>query len=118
MYQAIIDDKHEFVKLFLENGFVLKNFVTYRRLLKLYNEIPKNSHFFLLLDKIHRNEKDTKHLLKKFKQSEANPIFTFKLIGSVLHNLVDDIFKHKFSLSPFNQITSSQAEKILHDTVS
>ena len=42
MFEAINNNQPEFAKLFLENGFVLKNFVTYRRLLKLYNEVRKS----------------------------------------------------------------------------
>ena len=39
MFSAIKDDRYEFVDLFLENGFSLKSFLTYRILLKLYNEV-------------------------------------------------------------------------------
>ena len=42
MYYSIKNNRHEFVSLFLNNGFVLKNFLTYRRLLKLYNEVIFN----------------------------------------------------------------------------
>ncbi len=37
MFEAILDDKLEFVKMFMDNGFSLKGFVTYRLMLKLYN---------------------------------------------------------------------------------
>jgi hypothetical protein len=46
MYYAIQNNRHQFVKLFLENGFVIKNFLTYRRLLKLYNDVILISNFF------------------------------------------------------------------------
>jgi hypothetical protein len=39
MYTAILDNRIEFVQLFLDNGFALKTFLTYRVLLKLYNEV-------------------------------------------------------------------------------
>ena len=42
MYTAIKDDRFEFVDLFLENGFSLKSFLTFRVLLKLYNEVFLN----------------------------------------------------------------------------
>lgn len=35
---AIIDNKYEFVELFLENGFSLKSYLTKKQLLVLYNE--------------------------------------------------------------------------------
>ncbi len=39
MFSAIKDDRFEFVDLFLRSGFSLKSFLTYRVLLKLYNEV-------------------------------------------------------------------------------
>ena len=39
MYQAIAEDRVEFVKMFLEKGFSLKGFVTYRLMFKLYNSV-------------------------------------------------------------------------------
>lgn len=39
MYDAIRDDKVEFIELYLEKGFSLKNFLTKRLMLKLYNEV-------------------------------------------------------------------------------
>ena len=39
MFTAIKDNRFEFVELFLDNGFSLKSFLTYRALLKLYNEV-------------------------------------------------------------------------------
>jgi len=39
MYQAILDDRVEFVKMFLDKGFSLKSFVTYRLMFKLYNSV-------------------------------------------------------------------------------
>ncbi len=38
MYTAIMEDRYEFVRLLLENGFDLNSFLTRRRLLKLYND--------------------------------------------------------------------------------
>lgn len=42
MFTAIKDNRFEFVDLFLENGFSLKPFLTFRVLLKLYNEVILN----------------------------------------------------------------------------
>jgi hypothetical protein len=41
MYNAIINDRVDFVKLFIENGFQVKKFLTYRRLIKLYNDVSE-----------------------------------------------------------------------------
>jgi len=39
MHIAILENRIEFVKLFIENDFSLKQFLTYERLLQLYNEV-------------------------------------------------------------------------------
>ena len=46
MFTAIKDDRFEFVDLFLESGFSLKPFLTFRVLLKLYNEVFFNETIF------------------------------------------------------------------------
>ena len=39
MHTAIIENRTEFIELFIENDFNLKQFLTYRRLLNLYIEV-------------------------------------------------------------------------------
>ena len=39
MYIAIKQNKFDFVKLFMEQGFLFSKFLTYRCLLKLYNDV-------------------------------------------------------------------------------
>jgi hypothetical protein len=39
MYAAIIENRTEFIELFIENDFNLKQFLSYRRLLNLYVEV-------------------------------------------------------------------------------
>ena len=39
MYTAIKLNRVDFAIEFLENGIILNNFLTYRRLLKLYNDV-------------------------------------------------------------------------------
>lgn len=119
MYTAILENKVEFVKLFLENGLVLKNFATYRRLIKMYNEIPSNTDLFMFLERNNRtsNMKKKTRAVKKDVVYER-PIFTYEKIGAAVQKLVDDIFKDRFTLPPFNHISISQTIKILADTVS
>ncbi|VDO85193.1 unnamed protein product [Schistosoma curassoni] len=42
MYQALMSDRHDFVKLFLEQGFSLEDFLTIYMLEKLYTDQLKN----------------------------------------------------------------------------
>ena len=39
MYVAITKDRVDFIREFLTHGLVLSKFLTYRRLLKLYNDV-------------------------------------------------------------------------------
>ena len=39
MFKAIIENKVEFVELFIENGCQMSEILTYRRLVKLYNTV-------------------------------------------------------------------------------
>ena len=41
MFSAILKDRIEFVNLLLDNGFNLKNFLTYERYLKLFEKVKK-----------------------------------------------------------------------------
>ena len=49
MYEAISKNRHEFVKDFLDNGFILKNLTTYRMILKLYNTVTNFYSTYLIL---------------------------------------------------------------------
>ena len=39
MFEAILNDKADFVKLFMENGVSLSDFLTVERLLEFYNNV-------------------------------------------------------------------------------
>ncbi len=56
MFTALRNDNVEFVKTFLRSGLVLSKFLTYRYLLKLYNDVI----YLLLLFKILNTQLDNK----------------------------------------------------------
>ncbi|MGH0117511.1 UNVERIFIED_CONTAM: hypothetical protein FKN15_038031 [Acipenser sinensis] len=62
MLAALLGDKPDFVKLFLENGVHLKEFLTEKRLLALYNNLPPTS---LLLRRILKKQEEEKLYMKK-----------------------------------------------------
>ena len=39
MHTALLENRAEFIEIFLENDFDLKPFLTYRRLFTLYNQV-------------------------------------------------------------------------------
>lgn len=110
MYSAIIDNRVEFVELFLEHGFSIRNFITHRTLLMLYNDIPKTSLLYKLIDKEMRKD-------KLDNSQQERKIITFKLIGSVVESLVDYIYNHQFTQTPFKAIDREKTRKILDDSV-
>ena len=124
MYQAIIDDKVEFVELFLENGFSLKNFLTYRMLLKLYNSVNsllffKRSFFLILCFFKIPEDADLYRLFEsRLKNKLVDPlVFNFKTIGQVISNLLDHVFEHKFTRKEFSFVDFALTRTILDSTV-
>lgn len=112
MYQAIIQNRIEFVELFLENGFSMKNFVTYRLMLKLYNDIPETSLLFRLLNRM-KQKKMGKRYSKNLKH-----IYRFKNIGHIIEKLTNHLYSHIFSEQPkFSYLDYDQSKNILQDTV-
>ncbi|CAG5125692.1 unnamed protein product [Candidula unifasciata] len=71
---ALIEDKIEFVKLLLNNGIIMQEYLTTQRLETLYNSIPE--HFYL------------HQILKTSANSKTGP-FTVKDISNFLQDLLD-----------------------------
>ncbi|ELT87598.1 hypothetical protein CAPTEDRAFT_226576 [Capitella teleta] len=69
MTEALVDDKVNFVRLLLQNGLVMHEYLTVSRLRFLYNAAPKMSHLRMLLMKQCSNLvfclKDVAELLRK-----------------------------------------------------
>ena len=111
MYKAIKYKRLGFVNLFLENNFSLRNFLTNRVLLKLFNDDISGS----VLDKLLRKET----FLNKFNSTEKRyDVFTFTDVGKVIEYLMDDFYQHKFTKKPYSKIDAQMALRILKATVS
>ncbi|XP_043939343.1 transient receptor potential cation channel subfamily M member 4-like isoform X2 [Protopterus annectens] len=59
MTDALIGNKKDFVKLFVDNGLNIAEYLTYGRLEELYSSVPENSLLHLLLSKKHVEWKDS-----------------------------------------------------------
>ncbi|XP_064643438.1 transient receptor potential cation channel subfamily M member-like 2 isoform X2 [Lineus longissimus] len=101
MYTVLMLDRYEFAQLFIENGVNLKDFLTLRRLLLLYNEIPKNSLLY--------------QLLLKTNKDKSQKYFNFKVIGNLIHELMGD-FYHPLYLRN-DRYKKVDAELVLSNTV-
>ncbi|BFY97240.1 hypothetical protein BsWGS_00280 [Bradybaena similaris] len=70
---ALIEDKIEFVKLLLNNGIIMQEYLTTKRLEKLYNSIPEHSYL--------------RKVLKESANSKTD--FTVKDISHFLQDMLD-----------------------------
>ncbi|XP_077867329.1 transient receptor potential cation channel subfamily M member 2-like [Saccoglossus kowalevskii] len=80
LHIALINNQVDFVKLFMENGVSLWEFLTVKRLTKLYNEIKDNTLLYEMLNKIRS-------------KSKSNRMFTLEDVGHLMENLTDDTYE-------------------------
>jgi len=109
MLLAIQNDNLDFVKLFIENGCVISDFLTYRHLIKLYNNISTNSMLYVLLMRNKRN--------KKSGQKSSDSVIELKEVGEILQLLIDNDFIHQFLKNPLKNLTLEETEKALNEEV-
>ncbi|KAK2523314.1 Trpm5, partial [Columba guinea] len=96
MMDALVNDKPEFVKLFIDNGANISEFLTYSRLQRLYCSISQKCLLYELLLKKHEESKLTLAGLtgQQYKeQKEICPLFTLGEVSRVLKDLLHDACK-------------------------
>ncbi|KAH9518536.1 hypothetical protein Btru_017091 [Bulinus truncatus] len=75
--QALVENKVDFVKLILNNGIIMQEYLTVEQLEHLYCAIPKHSYLYVIL--------------KTFAGKEEK--FTIKIIGDFIQSMLD-IYDH------------------------
>uniref|UniRef100_A0A8B9V616 Transient receptor potential cation channel subfamily M member 5 n=1 Tax=Anas zonorhyncha TaxID=75864 RepID=A0A8B9V616_9AVES len=93
MMDALINDKPEFVKLFIDNGANISEFLTYSRLQRLYCSISQKCLLYKLLLKKHEESKVTLAGLTGQQQQESYPLFTLSEVSRVLKDFLHDACK-------------------------
>ncbi|XP_009926293.2 transient receptor potential cation channel subfamily M member 5 [Haliaeetus albicilla] len=96
MMDALINDKPEFVKLFIDNGANISEFLTYSRLQRLYCSISQKCLLYELLLKKHEESKLTLAGLtgqQHKEQKEICPLFTLSEVSRVLKDFLHDACK-------------------------
>lgn len=116
MYKAINEDRPDFVSEFFEFGLKSKEFLTYRLLLKLYNDIPNGSAFFNAY--FHKKfSKYSNWLPCNQKQVYMDEIYIrFKDVGLVLKYLFDNYYRNEYLKSPYDKITTLDTRRIIEQT--
>ncbi|XP_061468754.1 transient receptor potential cation channel subfamily M member 5 [Rhineura floridana] len=93
MMDALVNDKPEFVKLFIDNGTNMYDFLTYSRLQRLYCTIsPKCLLYTLLLKKHEENRLTLAGMSAQLHKEamDACPLFTLHEISRVLKDFLHD----------------------------
>ncbi|NXG26274.1 TRPM5 protein, partial [Grallaria varia] len=95
MMDALVNDKPEFVKLFIDNGANIFEFLTYSRLQRLYCSISQKCLLYELLLKKHEENKLTLAGLTGQQQNEQEvcPLFTLSEVSRVLKDFLHDACK-------------------------
>ncbi|KAM9555986.1 transient receptor potential cation channel subfamily M member 5 isoform 1-T1 [Guaruba guarouba] len=96
MMDALVNDKPEFVKLFIDNGANISEFLTYSRLQRLYCSISHKCLLYELLLKKHEESKLTLTGLtgQHHKEQRENcPLFTLSEVSRVLKDFLHDACK-------------------------
>ncbi|XP_065611271.1 transient receptor potential cation channel subfamily M member 5 isoform X1 [Cyrtonyx montezumae] len=93
MMDALVNDKPEFVKLFIDNGANISEFLTYSRLQRLYCSISQKCLLYELLLKKHEESKLTVTGLTGQQQKEISPLFTLCEVAKVLKDFLHDACK-------------------------
>nr|7MBP_A Chain A, Transient receptor potential melastatin 5 [Danio rerio]7MBP_B Chain B, Transient receptor potential melastatin 5 [Danio rerio]7MBP_C Chain C, Transient receptor potential melastatin 5 [Danio rerio]7MBP_D Chain D, Transient receptor potential melastatin 5 [Danio rerio]7MBQ_A Chain A, Transient receptor potential melastatin 5 [Danio rerio]7MBQ_B Chain B, Transient receptor potential melastatin 5 [Danio rerio]7MBQ_C Chain C, Transient receptor potential melastatin 5 [Danio rerio]7MB len=105
MMEALVNDKPDFVRLFVDNGVNIKQFLTYGRLQELYCSVSeKNLLHTLLLKK--NQERQAQLARKRMSGNPNNELgdrkfrFTFHEVSKVLKDFLDDTCKGFYQKLP------------------
>ncbi|XP_074921940.1 transient receptor potential cation channel subfamily M member 5 [Chelonoidis abingdonii] len=96
MMDALVNDKPEFVKLFIDNGANMYDFLTYSRLQRLYCSISRKCLLYALLLKKHEESKLTLAGITGQQHKEMMdvcPLFTLHEVSRVLKDFLHDACK-------------------------
>ncbi|XP_035828049.1 transient receptor potential cation channel subfamily M member-like 2 isoform X2 [Aplysia californica] len=83
MMSAIQLNRVDFVELFLDNGVSLKDFLSIKRLIMLYNEIPRNSLLYTLLTRVKG----------KMDGGEERQLISIADVGHLIQELLGDFYQ-------------------------
>ncbi|XP_062431941.1 transient receptor potential cation channel subfamily M member 5 [Rhea pennata] len=96
MMDALVNDKPEFVKLFIDNGANMSDFLTYSRLQRLYCSISQKCLLYKLLLRKHEESKLTLAGLTGQQHKELRetcPLFSLSEVSRVLKDFLHDACK-------------------------
>ena len=116
MYKAINKDRPEFVKEFIDFGLKPSKFLTYRLLLKLYNDIPDDSAFFetYFRTKLNRYSSWLPCQTKIFYMDEI--LIRFKDVGLIIKDLFDNFYRNEYLKYPYDKLKILDTRRVIEQT--
>ncbi len=95
MFEALVDNRVEYVKLLIENGVSIKNFLTFNRLQALYNACGANSTLHLIA-------KDVIRGVNHYSQTRIYSLYEIGLIIEKLSHVINNILSEENKRNSLN----------------
>jgi transient receptor potential cation channel subfamily M protein 3 len=87
MFEALVDNRVEYVKLLIENGVSIKNFLTFNRLQALYNACGSNSTLHLI----------AKNVIRSVNHHLQTRIYSLYEIGLIVEKLIGQGYRSSYT---------------------
>ncbi|XP_059823427.1 transient receptor potential cation channel subfamily M member 2 [Hypanus sabinus] len=116
MFAALVGNKPGFVKLFLENGVNLGEFLSQEMLVRLYNNIPDHTHLYKKLHKVLDSEKQTQINDTLENKGKVHLYHISIVLKELLGEFMEPLYKSKsFNAASIDQQQEGNLEDPLRD---
>ena len=98
MFEALVDNRVEYVKLLIENGVSMKNFLTFNRLQALYNACGSNNTLHLI----------AKDVIRGMNYYSQTKIYSLYEIGLIIEKLIGHGFRSSYTRRTIRHLCARQ----------
>lgn len=98
MFEALVDNRVEYIKLLIENGVSVKNFLTFNRLQALYNACGSNSTLHLI----------AKDVIRGANSHSQNRIYSLYEIGLIVEKLIGQGYRSSYTRRTIRHFCAKQ----------
>lgn len=98
MFEALVDNRVEYVKLLIENGVSMKNFLTFNRLQALYNACGNHSTLHLI----------AKDIIRGMNYYSQTKIYSLYEIGLIIEKLIGQGFRSSYTRRTIRHLCARQ----------
>jgi len=98
MFEALVDNRVEYVKLLIENGVSIKNFLTFNRLQALYNACGSNSTLHLI----------AKDVIRGVNHHSQTRIYSLYEIGLIIEKLIGQGYRSSYTRRTIRHLCTRQ----------